>query len=72
MAGGRGTVLRKEFIESVFSAGKKELDSEYIDAARRYGRLAIHYPSLVMPEGSVIRGSQSCGWTFRRRTSGTR
>lgn len=55
LLGKDGTVLRKEFIESVFSAGKKELDSEYIDAARRYGRLAIHYPGLIMPEGSVIK-----------------
>ncbi len=55
LLGKDGTVLRKEFIESVFSAGKRELDNEYIEAARRYGRLAIHYPGLIMPEGTVIR-----------------
>jgi hypothetical protein len=55
LLGKDGNVLTKEFIESVFSAGKRELDLEYIDAARRYGRLAIHYPGLIMPEGSVIK-----------------
>ena len=50
-----GTVLTKEFIESAFSAGKREQDIEYVDAARRYGRLAIHFPGLIIPKESVIR-----------------
>ena len=50
-----GQIVQKEFIESVFSAGKPERDVEYIDAARRYGRLAIHYPGLIMQNETVIR-----------------
>lgn len=50
-----GNVRQKEFIESVFSADKPERRAEYIDAVRRYGRLVIHYPGLIMPKETAVR-----------------
>ncbi|MBI0583849.1 MAG: hypothetical protein ISF22_06430 [Methanomassiliicoccus sp.] len=49
-----GTILAKEFLETSFSADIPDRDGEYIDAARRYDRLAVHYPGLIMSQEYVI------------------
>jgi len=50
-----GKVLSKEFVETAFSADKEGRDEEYIDAARRYGSIAVHYPGMLMAKEHVIR-----------------
>ncbi len=50
-----GTVIRKEFVETSFSADRPERDGEYIDAVRRFRHIAIHYPGLIMPKEHVIK-----------------
>ncbi len=55
LVGPNGQVMSKEFLETAFSADKAGRDEEYIDAARRYGSIAIHYPGMFVPKEYVIR-----------------
>lgn len=55
LVGEDGTVLGKEFLETAFSADIPGRDEEYLDAARRYGMIAIHYPGTFVPKEYVIR-----------------
>ncbi|GEM_PF-5280798 len=55
LVGADGTVLAKEFLETAFSADQAGRDDEYIDAARRYSRVAIHYPRMFVDKDYVIR-----------------
>jgi len=42
LVGPDGEVMSKEFLETASSADRAGRDDEYIDAARRYGSIAIH------------------------------
>ncbi|MDW5564204.1 MAG: hypothetical protein SA339_13395 [Methanomassiliicoccus sp.] len=55
LVGADGAVLSKEFLETAFSADREGRDDEYIEAARRYGSIAIHYPGAYVPKEHVIR-----------------
>lgn len=50
-----GKVLSEEFLETAYSADKEGRDEEYIEAARRYGSIAVHYPGMLIPKEHVIR-----------------
>jgi hypothetical protein len=47
-------VLWKEFVETTYSADRSERDMEYLDAAQRYRRLAIHHPAMTVPKEHFI------------------
>ena len=55
LVGADGAIMGKEFLETAFSADKAGRDEEYIDAARRYGNIAVHYPGAFVPQEYVIR-----------------
>ena len=50
-----GMVMAKEFLETAFSADQAGRDEEYIDAARRYGSVAVHYPGMFVAKEYVIQ-----------------
>jgi len=50
-----GSIMAKEFLETAYSIDQAGRDEEYIDAARRYGRIAIHYPGAFVDKEYVIR-----------------
>jgi hypothetical protein len=55
LLGPDGTIVTKEFLETAFSADQAGRDEEYLDAARRYGSIAIHYPAMFVPPEYVVR-----------------
>jgi hypothetical protein len=55
LVGPDGAVLGQEFLETAFSVDKAGRDEEYIDATRRYGSIAVHYPGAYVPKEYVIR-----------------
>jgi hypothetical protein len=68
LVGADGAIMGKEFLETAFSADKVGRDEEYIDAARRYGSIAIHYPAAFVPQEYVIRRMSELWVKIRDRT----
>ncbi len=50
-----GNVILKEFFETTSSPDRPGRKDEYVDAARKYHRLAVHYPGMLFPQEYAIR-----------------
>ncbi len=48
-------VIREEFVESSYSANLPGVDDEYLESAKRYGQVFIHFPEMSFREDYVIR-----------------